>query len=68
MQETKCTTKYVEKQKGMFVGDTACEKLPRQFCAATGCKFESGRSCFEDLPRPFVCDLILPALGSTISY
>ena len=44
LQETKCTTKYVEKQKGMFVGDTKCEKLPRQFCAATGCQFVSGQN------------------------
>ena len=43
MHETKCSTKYVEKQKGMFVGDTKCEKLPSQFCAATGCQFVSGR-------------------------
>merc|ERR1712127_479620 len=26
--ESSCTTKYVEKQPGKFVGDTGCEKLP----------------------------------------
>ncbi len=52
MMETKCKTKYVEKEKGMFVGDTACEKIPRQFCAATGCKFESGDNFI------FFCDTV----------
>ena len=30
--ETSCTTKYVEKSPGKFVGDTSCEKLPVEFC------------------------------------
>ena len=30
--ETACTTKYVEKSPGKFVGDTSCEKLPVEFC------------------------------------
>jgi hypothetical protein len=42
MPETKCTTRYVEKHSGKFVGDTKCEKVPRQFCAASGCQFVSG--------------------------
>merc|ERR1712025_380893 len=28
VDESSCTTKYVEKQPGKFVGDTGCEKLP----------------------------------------
>ena len=39
--ETACTTKYVEKQPGKFVGDTNCEKLPVELCGA-GCKVEEG--------------------------
>ena len=34
--ESSCTTKYVEKQPGKFVGDTSCEKLPVEICGA-GC-------------------------------
>merc|ERR1712183_314950 len=34
--ESSCTTRYVEKQPGKFVGDTACEKLPVEICGA-GC-------------------------------
>ena len=32
--ESSCTTKYVEKQPGKFVGDTGCEKLPVEICGA----------------------------------
>merc|ERR1739847_227951 len=32
--ESSCTTRYVEKQPGKFVGDTACEKLPVEICGA----------------------------------
>ena len=39
--ETACTTKYVEKQPGKFVGDTNCEKLPVELCGA-GCSVEEG--------------------------
>merc|ERR1712088_466934 len=39
--ESSCTTKYVEKQPGKFVGDTGCEKLPVEICGA-GCVFEEG--------------------------
>ena len=39
--ETACTTKYVEKQPGKFVGDTKCEKLPVELCGV-GCKVEEG--------------------------
>ena len=30
--ETSCTTKYVEKSPGKFVGDSSCKKLPIDFC------------------------------------
>merc|ERR1712012_615141 len=39
--ESSCTTRYVEKQPGKFVGDTACEKLPVEICGA-GCVTEEG--------------------------
>ena len=32
--ESSCSTKYVEKQPGKFVGDTSCEKLPVEICGA----------------------------------
>ena len=45
--ETACTTKYVEKQPGKFVGDTSCEKLPVELCGA-GCKVEEGEEECHD--------------------
>merc|ERR1711970_1227108 len=61
--ESSCTTKYVEKQPGKFVGETGCEKLPVEICGA-GCTFEEGdEECHErvivsvlDVPEE-VCDL-----------
>jgi len=61
--ESSCSTKYVEKQPGKFVGDTACEKLPIEICGA-GCTFEEGeQECHDkviaslvDVPEE-VCDL-----------
>jgi len=61
--ESACTTKYVEKQPGKFVGDTSCEKLPVEICGA-GCTFEEGpEECHDkviaslvDVPEE-VCDL-----------
>ena len=61
--ESSCSTKYVEKQPGKFVGDTACEKLPVEICGA-GCTFEEGpEECHDkvtaslvDVPEE-VCDL-----------
>merc|ERR1712226_764042 len=61
--ESSCSTKYVEKQPGKFVGDTACEKLPVEICGA-GCTFEEGpEECHEkvitslvDVPEE-ICDL-----------
>merc|ERR1711936_617261 len=61
--ESSCTTRYVEKQPGKFVGDTGCEKLPVEICGA-GCTFEEGQEeCHDkvltslvDVPEE-VCDL-----------
>merc|ERR1719159_2415044 len=61
--ESSCSTKYVEKQPGKFVGDTACEKLPVEICGA-GCVIEEGEEeCHDkvltslvDVPEE-VCDL-----------
>merc|ERR1711931_195095 len=61
--ESSCTTKYVEKEPGKFVGDTSCEKLPVEICGA-GCTFEEGpEECHEkvitslvDVPEE-ICDL-----------
>ena len=61
--ESSCTTKYIEKQPGKFVGDTSCEKLPIEICGA-GCTFEEGpEECHDkviasliDVPEE-ICDL-----------
>ena len=61
--ESSCTTRYVEKQPGKFVGDTACEKLPIEICGA-GCVTEEGpEECHDkvitsliDVPEE-ICDL-----------
>jgi len=61
--ESSCSTKYVEKQPGKFVGDTGCEKLPVEICGA-GCVFEEGvEECHDkvltslvDVPEEH-CDL-----------
>jgi len=61
--ESSCTTRYVEKQPGKFVGDTSCEKLPVEICGA-GCVTEEGpEECHDktittliDVPEE-VCDL-----------
>ena len=61
--ESSCTTRYIEKQPGKFVGDTSCEKLPIEICGA-GCTTEEGpEECHDktitsliDVPEE-VCDL-----------
>ncbi len=61
--ESSCTTRYVEKQPGKFVGETSCEKLPVEICGA-GCVTEEGpEECHDktvaslvDVPEE-VCDL-----------
>merc|ERR1712025_300112 len=61
--ESSCTTKYVEKQPGKFVGDTGCEKLPIKICGA-GCVFAEGdEECHDKVLTSLVdvpeesCDL-----------
>ena len=61
--ESSCTTRYVEKQPGKFVGDTQCEKLPIEICGA-GCTTQEGaEECHDkvvtsliDVPEE-ICDL-----------
>ena len=61
--ESSCSTRYIEKQPGKFVGDTKCEKLPVEICGA-GCVSEPGpEECHDkvvtsllDVPEE-VCDL-----------
>ncbi len=61
--ESSCTTRYIEKQPGKFVGDTKCEKLPVEICGA-GCTTDEGpEECHDktitsllDVPEE-VCDL-----------
>lgn len=61
--ESSCTTRYIEKQPGKFVGDTKCEKLPVEICGA-GCQTQEGaEECHDkkitsllDVPEE-VCDL-----------
>lgn len=61
--ESSCTTRYIEKTPGKFVGDTACEKLPVKICGK-GCVNRAGaEECHEkqidsliDVPEE-VCDL-----------
>ena len=63
MYESSCSTKYVEKQPGKFVGDTSCEKLPIEICGA-GCTYEEGeQECHDKVVATLVdvpeeqCDL-----------
>ena len=61
--ESSCTTRYIEKQPGKFVGDTKCEKLPVEICG-NGCTSKEGNEeCHDkditsliDVPEE-VCDL-----------
>merc|ERR1712058_187640 len=54
--ESSCTTKYVEKQPGKFVGDTSCEKLPIEICGA-GCTYEEGEEECHDKTVASVVDV-----------
>ena len=45
--ESACSTRYVEKSKGKFVGETKCEKLPVKICGA-GCSMEDGEEVCHD--------------------
>merc|ERR1711892_1274154 len=40
--ESSCTTRYVEKAPGKFVGDTSCEKLPINLCGDMSCRMVPG--------------------------
>ncbi len=40
--ESSCTTRYIEKSKGNFVGNTNCEKLPIKICGK-GCVTKPGK-------------------------
>ena len=71
--ESSCTTKYVEKQPGKFVGDTKCEKLPIELCGQ-GCTVQPGpEECHDkdittvvDVPEE-VCDLNPRKLCRTVT-
>merc|ERR1712036_55279 len=61
--ESSCTTKYIEKQPGKFVGDTSCEKLPVEICGAGCVPVEGDEECHDkviasivDVPEE-TCDL-----------
>ena len=54
--ESSCTTKYVEKQPGKFVGDTGCEKLPVEICGA-GCEYQEGAEECHDKITASVVDV-----------
>ena len=61
--ESACSTRYIEKQPGKFVGDTRCEKLPIEICGAGCTTTEGDEECHDkeitsmlDIPEE-VCDL-----------
>ncbi len=61
--ESACTTRYIEKQPGKFVGDTNCEKLPIEICGS-GCTTNEGpEECHDKIITSLVdvpeetCDL-----------
>jgi len=63
LYESACTTKYVEKQPGKFVGDTNCEKRPVEICGS-GCTTSEGEEeCHDKVVTSLVdvpeetCDL-----------
>jgi len=63
MYESACTTRYIEKQPGKFVGDTNCEKLPIEICGAGCVTSEGAEECHDkvitsliDVPEE-TCDL-----------
>jgi len=62
--ESSCTTKYVEKSPGKFVGDTSCEKIPVKLCGDAKCKMVEGpQECHDKVTASLVdqpeehCDL-----------
>ena len=71
--ESSCTTKYIEKQPGKFVGDTRCEKLPIKLCGQGCSVMEGEEECHDkdvtsviDVPEE-VCDLNPIKLCKTVT-
>ncbi len=61
--ESACSTRYIEKRPGKFVGDTKCEKLPVEICGRGCLTNEGAEECHDkkitslvDIPEE-VCDL-----------
>ena len=48
--ESSCTTRYVDKGRGKFVGNTQCEKIPIKLCGK-GCVVEEGEEQCHDKVR-----------------
>jgi len=61
--ESACTTRYIEKQPGKFVGDTNCEKLPIEICGSGCTTTEGAEECHDKIITSLVdvpeetCDL-----------
>ena len=61
--ESSCSTRYIEKKPGKFVGETSCQKLPIEICGAGCSAVEGPEECHDktltnliDIPEE-VCDL-----------
>ncbi len=54
--ESSCTTRYIEKRPGKFVGDTRCEKVPIEVCGA-GCVTEEGPEECHDKANTVLVDV-----------
>ena len=59
MQETACTTRYVETSPGKFVADTACEKVPVSYCTRDNCRMVPGPQECHDKVGPSHREFIL---------
>jgi len=62
--ESSCSTRYVEKEEGKFVGDTSCEKLPVSLCGDVSCMMVPGEEeCHDKMTASVIeqpeelCDL-----------
>ena len=63
--ESACSTRYIEKRPGKFVGDTKCEKVAKELCGRDTCQFVPGpEECHNktlvtalDVPEE-TCDLV----------
>jgi len=47
--ETVCSTRYVEKRPGQFVGDTSCRKVPTEICGRPDCEAAPGAKQCADI-------------------